>query len=297
MATNYRGAQVTPYPYIGNNDLADLVAKKANLIRYQIVVPENRTATADYWKTWVRESLDRLDELLPSIPNTKVVIDIHTPPGGYNGAKAAMFSTKPWGLVCIKEMWQEIATKYKDNDSIFVYGILNEPGGAPAKVNKLMRECVELIRAIDPNKRISVTCAYSDPANFDEIEYIASKNIWYELHCYYALAITHQGIDGRPYPKPYPSPKYTKGTIVQYLAKARAFQVKNRASIFLGEFSISSFATDASRIAYLADVTSIAESYGWNWTYHAWREASVWNIEGNPDVASVIYKRWKKNVL
>lgn len=297
MATSYRGAQVAPYPYIGDNDLTDLVAKKANIIRYQIVVPDNRVNVAEYWKDWVRESLDRLDVLLPTTSGKKVVIDIHTPPGGYVGAKAAMFSTKPWGITCLKEMWQEIAARYKDEDAVFVYGILNEPGGAAAKIAKLMRECVALIRAIDPNKRISVTCPYSDPANFDEIEYIASKNIWYELHCYYALGITHQGIDGRPYPKPYPSAKYTKGTIVQYLNKVRSFQVKNRAAIFLGEFSISSFASDASRIAYLSDVTSIAEGYGWQWTYHAWREASVWNVEGNPDVANVLYKKWKKNVL
>ena len=45
----------------------------------------------------------------------------------------------------------------------------------------------------------------------------------------------------------------------------------------MGEFSAASYAPGAER--YLRDCISLFEEYGWDWTYHAFREADVWNVE------------------
>ena len=55
------------------------------------------------------------------------------------------------------------------------------------------------------------------------------------------------------------------------------FQLRHKARIYVGEFSAASYAPGAEN--YLRDCIALFEEYGWDWTYHAFREADVWNVE------------------
>lgn len=57
------------------------------------------------------------------------------------------------------------------------------------------------------------------------------------------------------------------------------------ARILLGEFSAIRWAEDAEY--YIDDVISIAEKYGWDWTYHAYREWNGWSVEHVEDYQKV----------
>ena len=61
----------------------------------------------------------------------------------------------------------------------------------------------------------------------------------------------------------------------------RAFQEKHRARIFVGEFSARASAPGAER--YLQDSIRIFEEFGWDWTYHAFRESKIWSLEYEGD--------------
>ena len=61
------------------------------------------------------------------------------------------------------------------------------------------------------------------------------------------------------------------------LRPVRDFQLKQHARIFIGEFSAVAWASGADR--YLGDCISLFEEYGWDWTYHAWREWAGWSVE------------------
>jgi len=61
------------------------------------------------------------------------------------------------------------------------------------------------------------------------------------------------------------------------LKPVRDFQLKHGARIFIGEFSAIAWAPGADR--YLGDCISLFEEYGWDWTYHAWREWAGWSVE------------------
>ena len=56
-----------------------------------------------------------------------------------------------------------------------------------------------------------------------------------------------------------------------------AFQKKHNCRIYVGEFSAAIWAPGAEK--YLADCISLFEEFGWDWTYHAFREATVWSLE------------------
>ena len=61
------------------------------------------------------------------------------------------------------------------------------------------------------------------------------------------------------------------------LAPVRAFQKKYGAKIYVGEFSAICWAPGAG--VYLRDCIDIFEEYGWDWTYHAFREWAGWSVE------------------
>ena len=71
-----------------------------------------------------------------------------------------------------------------------------------------------------------------------------------------------------------------KTYLQQVLAKARAFEAAHGAKIYVGEFSAPAWAGGVE--VYLGDLIDIFGTYGWDWTYHAFREWSGWSVEHEP---------------
>ena len=69
-----------------------------------------------------------------------------------------------------------------------------------------------------------------------------------------------------------------------WLQPVRDFQLRHGAKIYAGEFSACIYAPGAGQ--YLQDCISIFEEYGWDWTYHSFREALWWNVETVIDPAT-----------
>ena len=116
-------------------------------------------------------------------------------------------------------------------------------------------------------------------------------NVIYEVHMYTPGWFTHQGANGAPRPAPgkelaYPNPErgVDKAKLREWLRPVVDFQRRHNARIFVGEFSASIFAPGAGR--YLRDCISLFEEFGWDWTYHSFREARWWNVETVIDPAT-----------
>ena len=56
----------------------------------------------------------------------------------------------------------------------------------------------------------------------------------------------------------------------------------------MGEFSAITWAEGAGR--YIADCIAVFEEYGWDWTYHAFREWNGWSVEHEIDGTRSKYK-------
>jgi len=69
------------------------------------------------------------------------------------------------------------------------------------------------------------------------------------------------------------------------LAPVLAFQQKYKVPIYVGEFSCIRWAPLSplnglpTANNYVADAIALFESYGWSWTYHAWRQYYGWDAE------------------
>ena len=79
----------------------------------------------------------------------------------------------------------------------------------------------------------------------------------------------------------------------------REFQLKYGAKIYAGEFSAAAWAPGADQ--YLRDCIALFEEYGWDWTYHAFRESPIWDVEmvgsKHPGMAPVTYDTPRKQAL
>ena len=271
------------------NDIETLHQWGATMARFQIMrnwFMDNDCQDLEEYGRWIDSRLDNLEDVLrwAGACGMKICVDLHSPPGGKRPGDRAMnmFFEEKYADAFV-ETWKRIATRFKGNPAIYGYDLVNEPHQktpAPFSYWELQRRAAEAVRAIDPDTPIVVESNLSDaPSAFRYLSPLAMDNVIYQVHCYRPGDYTHQGVRGNPVGAVWPDP--AKGRDREYLRKAlqpvRDFQLRHKARIYVGEFSAASYAPGAEN--YLRDCIEIFEEYGWDWTYHAFREADVWNVE------------------
>jgi hypothetical protein len=276
---------------------------KANVIRWQLTwvdaylggKPEDAQDMAKY-NQWLDAELADLDKVVDACERygIMVVIDLHLPPGGRLAELSnthAMF-LKPEYMDEFLRIWQMIAARYKDKPSVWGYDMLNEPilkVPTPAGAcdwQETARRTAREIRKIDPHKAIIMESEdYAAPHAFKWLKPLDVPGMVYSVHMYEPGTFTHQTLYGIPAGATYPGMiggKYCdKNTLRAMLQPVRDFQLRHNAHIFVGEFSAIRWADGAER--YLSDLIDIFEDYGWDWTYHAYREWHGWSVEHGSD--------------
>ena len=271
-------------------DFATLAEWGATLARYQMVrnwsaVGDNRDL--DEFRAWIDGKIDCLETVvLPCARKygIKVVVDLHVTPGGRTeDREMAMFREKEYADAFV-ETWRRIATRLKGNaDAIYGYDLVNEPnqiGRAPIDYWTLQRRAAEAVREIDPDTAIVVESNdWDSPGAFAYLSPLRMDNVIYQVHCYRPMEFTHQGVGGRPVGAVWPDPSkgWDRDLIRRTMEPVREFQKRHGAKIYVGEFSASTWAPGAD--AYLRDCIAVFEEFGWDWSYHAFREWGGWSVE------------------
>ena len=271
------------------DDIETLHRWGATLARFQIMrnwFMDNDCQDLDEYAQWIDSRLDNLADVLrwAEARGMKICVDLHSPPGGKRPGDRQMhmlFEEKY--ADAFVETWRRIATRFKGNPAIYGYDLVNEPHQKePAKINywEVQRRAAEAVRAIDPDTPIIIESNLAAaPSAFRYLSPLAMDNVIYQIHVYKPHDYTHQGVRGNPIGAVWPDS--AKGRDRDFLRRAlepaRAFQLRHHARIYVGEFSAASYAPGAEN--YLRDCIALFEEYGWDWTYHAFREADVWNVE------------------
>ncbi len=287
-----RRGVMSPARDMTEDDFKTLKSWGATLLRYQIVrdwhgVDANRDIV-EYDK-WMQSRLDHLDKVVLPLAvkyGMKVVIDVHVPPGGRDAASEHnMFYEERYARYFV-DMWRRIARRFKGREGIYGYDLINEPChkrmAAPGfDCWSLQRKAAEAVRAEDAETPIIATAnEWSGPAAFAALKPFAVENVIYQVHMYEPFDFTHQRVLGtRPWTAGWPNREkgWDRSYLKKVLAPVRAFQKKYGAKIYVGEFSAACWAPDAGK--YLKDAISVFEEYGWDWTYHAFREWPGWSVE------------------
>eukprot|EP00831_Metopus_contortus_P072501 TRINITY_DN6614_c0_g4_i2.p1 TRINITY_DN6614_c0_g4~~TRINITY_DN6614_c0_g4_i2.p1 ORF type:complete len:611 (-),score=107.01 TRINITY_DN6614_c0_g4_i2:38-1870(-) len=307
-----RGVMSPPWTRLTEQDIHDLAAWNANLIRYQIVDGCSDINDIDVYKKWFNSALDHLDSLMPLLEkyDIKVIVDMHAVVGGRYGKAATAAKTDGSHFRAMHEAeyrnafiecWQYVAERFKDNTQIYAYDLCNEPiqhGAVPYSFWDLQYDTAKAIRAIDPEVPIMVQSNHMASPIFFEMEPMPLKNIIFSVHMYAPGEYTHQGVNDTSYTKQFHARQYdyrnagwNRARLAKSMEAVRKFQQKYGAQIQVGEFSVAIWAPGGA--SYLDELASIFEEYKWDWTYHAFREWDGWSLEheGTP----VDIKRAKKD--
>lgn len=272
------------------DDFKTLKAWNVNLLRYQIMRNWGQVGTeldlAEYDR-WLAGKLDHLAQILDWAEQygVKVVIDLHTPPGGSaDGANMLMFLDKRYADHFVG-VWKTIAGRFKGHPAVRGYDLINEPNQtipAPYDYREIQKAAAEAVREIDPDTPIIIESNESDrPSSFAYLSPLAMDNVVYQVHMYMPMAFTHQGVATEQprvkYPGVIEGVRWDKEKIRETLRPVREFQLRHNAKIYAGEFSAVAWAPGAEQ--YLRDCIEIFEEYGWDWSYHAFREWNGWSLE------------------
>ena len=285
------------------DDFDTLQAWGATLLRYQMWgYKQKKDAPVDFeaYDRWLAEKLDHFDSfVLPQAAarGMKVVLDLHTPPGNRDAANDLRMCHDAECADFFVETWRRIAVRFKGREGIYGYDLVNEPMQTSEALPgcdfwTLQKRAAEAIRAIDPDVPVIVEANSQDsPSAFATLSPLDLANVIYEVHMYVPLRFTHQGVMWKQGKTPDPYPNAEKGwsaeTLRGALEPVRDFQRRHGARIYVGEFSAIAWAPGADQ--YLRDCIALFEEYGWDWTYHAFREWEGWSVEHEgPDAQHLV---------
>jgi len=122
------------------------------------------------------------------------------------------------------------------------------------------------------------------------LEPLDVPGVVYSPHFYTPGEFTHQGVFSPSGPVSYPGliagHQWDKAALRAAMKPAIDWQHDYGKPIYFGEFSAIRWAPGDSGLHWLTDVTDLFEEFGWDWTYHAWREWDGWSVEHGPDRAN-----------
>lgn len=280
--------------FMSGNDFSEeafqqLAAWKANLLRYQMQPGKRDISDRRKYLEWIDAEIEKIDQLLPLCKKygIKLVIDLHRgPAGSRKNEVSSNVITDPGEVIApLEQAWRKLAGHYRNNPLIYGYDILNEPqasGIIPGELHPwftISRKIVKAIREVDPATPIIVE---ADLENWRKFQKIDDPNIIYSTHTYAPVDYTHQGVlKATPFTWSYPGviqgEYWNKEKLREDLKDVILFQKKYQVPIYIGEFSVISWAEGADQ--YLKDLIELFEEYGWDWTFHAYREFPGWSIE------------------
>ena len=283
---------MSPGGNMTEDDFRTLHEWGATLLRFQMVRDwhaVNGNQDLNEYDRWLESRLDHFDTVVLPLAQKygiMVVLDLHVPPGGRDaGMEANMFYDE--GIAAhFVELWRRIAMRFKGRGGIYGYDLINEPcqrRETPAGCDwwNLQRRAAEAIRSEDPDTPILVESnQWDSPEAYRYMSPLTLTNILYEVHMYAPDDFTHQRVLGtRLWTVSYPNDEkgWNRVYLAEMLKPVRDFQLKHGARIYVGEFSAICWAPGAEN--FLRDCIDLFEKYGWDWTYHAFREWAGWSVE------------------
>ena len=271
----------------------------ANLMRFQIVKQRGEdNSTAESYRKIVARRLKVLDSILPSARKygIKIVLDMHVAPGSkIDGQLSNQLSSDPEMQEELVNTWRMIAKKYRNDPIFYGYDILNEPRedryiykpGGGVGWNVLARKIALAIREIDPQIPVIVEAAPWGGADaLAEFVPLGVPRIIYSFHFYGPSYFTHQGIGFRPlgtvYPGTFDGVYWDRAQLEKAMHYPIEFQKRYNVPVYVGEFGVTRWAKNGEK--WLEDMISVFEKYGWDWTFHAFREWDGWDAEMGPNL-------------
>ena len=247
----------------------------ANLVRYQMS-PGKKTdvSTPEAYLAWLEKKMREAESVRERCfrNGIQLVLDLHRAPGGTKSKHASNMLAEITRFDVLEEAWNRLSKFFRGKPGIYAYDLLNEPSVRNTVWREEVKRLIAIIRKNDPKTPIVVQ-------SVDHF-YTEDSNIFYGPHFYSPHDLTHEGV-GRftrwKYPGYINGVYWDKEQLRLALKPVIDFQQKYKAKIFIGEFSCIAWARGADQ--WVRDTVELFDEYGFDYTYHAFREWPPWSLE------------------
>ncbi|MDR1680787.1 MAG: glycoside hydrolase family 5 protein [Prevotellaceae bacterium] len=280
FTTRYRGTNMYTSTYVPEEDIDRLGGWNVNLVRWWLHWAIEDNAPWEVYRQGIVAQCERLDGSLDALRRNgiKVCLTMGTYPGGIlPGHQNRMFFEIPRQDEFV-QTWEYVAEHYKDEETVVMYDLMNEPYSANMPdmaglltKDELFLKTVRAIRALGDDTEIvyegeAVEGALKWFTPFDE------PGIIYSAHVYYPHALTHQALaaDLTPtvsYPGVIGNSYWDSEKLRDHYRDVKRFADDNHVRIFVGEFGCVNWAPNNSAYHYLKDCIEFFEDEGWDYTY------------------------------
>ena len=258
----------------------------------------------------------RLDGFLATAKANRfmVVVDLHAVCGYSRDAYGQyLLFQQPQYQTELIHVWDVISKHCNasaNSSVIWGYDIANEPfegdySGSLLSWHDLATQVAQKIRLNDTTRAIIIEPANAAPSEFAFFNPVAVSGVVYSFHFYQPTGFTHQGVNpymtGASYPDT--TKGWTKASLLAGMQPALDFKTDLGVPMYVGEFGCLRWAgptttpvtnppstlaapTTAQAVSWMTDVRDLLEASQLDWSYHAFREFSGWDIEMNSDPAN-----------
>ncbi|MBS1702238.1 MAG: cellulase family glycosylhydrolase [Armatimonadetes bacterium] len=199
-----------------------------------------------------------------------VVLDMHGAPGGQSNEHHTGKENRNrlWfdveNIAEMERKWTRLATAFRDDPTVAVYDIMNEPMGAPnpAMLHLVYDRVIRAIRKVDPKKVVLVDDGYKGFDTTPHPNVAGWTNVAFSLHFY--------NFDAK-------KPEDHVAQLEKNIPKIKELQGYRNAPIYIGEFQLEPQFSATGLKQFTSDLTK----QGWSWAMWTWKACSADGPVGN----------------
>lgn len=208
-----------------------------------------------------------------------VILDLHAAPGAQNcdwhsdSTGKAMFWEKEKFRKETLNIWEELASEFKDEPALAGFDIINEPvlGNKPINIlAQFYKEAVKRIKRTDSKHTIFLEGSLW-AQRIDFLRDLLDENVSVSIHAYQPLEFTFNFSPFYKFPGKINNEHWDKDTLRRYLEPYFLFSKKNNVKIFVGEFGINWRGGFWGELAWLENILEIFEEFGFDYTYWTYK--------------------------
>ncbi|MGE5558566.1 MAG: glycoside hydrolase family 5 protein [Bacillota bacterium] len=224
------------------------------------------------------------------------LLDFHALPGGQNTTPPAdnltgypmVYMEKHYQERSVR-LWQFLIDRYKSEEYLFGYDLMNEPIGNIGDINSFYRMLAKAVREVDPLRPMVIeepagNARSGDPDMDLARDLFDDANTVYSFH-WYPLSGFSQ------YPGEYQGKYWDRAALAAQVESSRRYSREVNRPVLIGEFGNRNQQPKESLLAKLDDGLSIMEELGWHWTMWSYKDLKVLGLL-NPSPESA----WRKFV-
>lgn len=182
--------------FVTEKDIEKIASWKMDHIRLPVDYPvieddENPFTYKEEGLNYIRKCIDWCKKY-----GLNVILDLHRSPGySFNTIEENSLFDDVEKQQRFFGIWRKFAAEFKNERDNVIFELLNEvvePDSS--RWNALVKTTVEVIREVDPTRKIIVgSNRYNSIFTLDELDILEDPNIIYTFHFYEPILFTHQG--------------------------------------------------------------------------------------------------------